>query len=46
MAFWAKVKPPELGAPWLAPSAEKDGVVLLIDRDIFFLKKNKAVMVA
>ena len=46
MNFWEKGTTPELGAIWLAPSAEKDVVVLGIDCEIFFLKKNMVVMVA
>ena len=44
--FWVKGEPPVLDAFWLAPSAEKDVVVLGIYCDSFFLKKNMAVMVA
>ena len=41
MTFWEKGKPPDLGALWLAPSVEKDAVVLGIDCDRFFLKNKK-----
>ena len=41
MNFWEKGKPPDLGALWLAPSVEKDVVVLGIDCDRFFLKNKK-----